>query len=164
MLPVRGHLHKAPRLRDCQCSHVEMSVARTRAFTQIANANNKIATIVEMSVARTRAFTQSSLFINTTICYRRNECCPYEGIYTYFCHMWPFLRVPSRNECCPYEGIYTSLNWNVACNFWVEMSVARTRAFTRWTLASLSCIQKVEMSVARTRAFTPMCMWKFSNI
>ena len=60
-----------------------MSVARTRAFT-LANAMIPIpTTTVEMSVARTRAFTHSSLLMVLIKTYQsRNECCPYEGIYT----------------------------------------------------------------------------------
>ena len=61
---------------------VEMSVARTRAFTQLFRNVFRLKRTVEMSVARTRAFTPC----------RRN--------YVYECQ-------DSRNECCPYEGIYT---------------------------------------------------------
>ena len=61
---------------------VEMSVARTRAFTRSILFIRHFSVPVEMSVARTRAFTHSDSTAHNHVTHGRNECCPYEGIYT----------------------------------------------------------------------------------
>ena len=61
MLPVRGHLHKHLFSFFFFFEIVEMSVARTRAFTHTIISIMLTNIFVEMSVARTRAFTRPHL-------------------------------------------------------------------------------------------------------
>ena len=70
MLPVRGHLHNPPYLLIRQFATVEMSVARTRAFTLYTRPGCNYLILVEMSVARTRAFTPLSYSVILFLHYR----------------------------------------------------------------------------------------------